>query len=261
MMRLIVLSVVLALSATSVAQARDYMTIGARTYSFEELAGVPAPTVGDVLRKAPHELPDRRYMALANAKKTMLRELPAALGAPCEGTVSQSEIESYARWWDRRAALMYERATLLNPNAPSPAPSRAASSMPAMRLHHDPKDPQVEAQARETVSGMKYLACIARMYPASPFGEGAIFPAPGTADSFAPIGFGVVAYPNHPCLSVEPVGAIWDLVRTAEERGILKIHDGATRYQLSSARRPRPKNFRYQAAACLEAPPWSSPSQ
>lgn len=255
-MRVIVFAIALALSATSVAQARDFMTIGARTYSFDELAGVPAPSVGDVLRKAPHELPDRRYMALVNAKKTLLRELPAALGTPCDATVSQADIENYARWWDQRAALMYDRATPAPPNPPSTSQS-GALRFPTLQLHHDPNDPQVSEYAREVVSGTKHLACIARMYPASPFGDGAVFPAPEAMESFAPIGFGSVAFPYHPCLNVEPLGAIWNLVRAAEEKGILTIHDGATRYQLSSRRRPRPNGFRYQAASCLESPPWS----
>lgn len=255
-MRAIIVAMALTLSATSVAHARDFMTIGARTYTFDELAGVPAPSVGDVLRKAPHELPDRRYMALVNAKKTMLRELPAALGMSCDVAVSQADIENYARWWDQRAALMYDRATPAPPNSSSPAP-RGAARFPALQLHHDPKDPQVEAQAREVVSGMKHLACVARMYPASPFGEGAVFAAPDGAENFAPIAFDSVASPYHPCLNVEPLGAIWDMVRAAEDKGILTVHDGATRYQLSSRRRPRPNGFRYLAASCLETPPWS----
>lgn len=212
--------------------------------------------------------------AAAKARPILLTELPAALGKPCAIQATDAEILTYVRWWDkqieREGAYQLAREAAANQPAP-PAGAKPYSAAFIEAKKNDPADANVRKYAAEEIERQKAYACIAAAYPAEPLGANAVLPPAGGAPqqgnfaapqvqftggagpSFTPI------KPIAQCAAVyqAPGGAIWDMFKEAEEKGVLKFVDGDFRREFSSLRQKRPAGRHFQAQPCYDAPPWT----
>jgi hypothetical protein len=237
----IIFALVVSLACVDQAYAREAMRIGNRTYTTAELEGrvtLPAPRV-------PGGLGPRSIARIGGARHQILLELPNALGMDCDFSVSEEEIAQYAKWWDSRLQDMLAPA--------GRSPSQSDRLAPPT---YSPLDGRVRSVATREIVQFKRWACIAARYPASPFGEAPVFPAPGREAQYAPLTIGDDSIPVDVCLSVVPWGAYWDMLNDAERRGVLQFSDGSLRRELSTSIVSRPRDRRYPAASCLELPPW-----
>jgi hypothetical protein len=254
MMRAWVLCAVLWVSVGAGAFAGDWVEIAGRTYTFDEVApprsesaNMPEVRYGPVsLREA------RREGAIRKTRALLVEQLPGVLGTTCDASVHAEEIASYARWWDGQAARFLRGVVPDDIDVWEGGDNSVWGDVRVIR-HHDPGDADVVATATADIARLKRLGCVAAMFPEAPFGNSPNF---GTRRGVAPIAMDTNGPPADLCMVMEPLGAIWDLIRLAEQRGLVVFHDRYVRRQLSASAQPRPSSTDYPGWPCFEMPPW-----